>query len=46
MRRAGSVEVRSMTSVAEGLSYESPRGTVEVRAGTYSSGCSWPQTTA
>ena len=31
MRRAGSVEVRPMTSVAEGLSYESPRGTVELR---------------
>jgi urea transport system substrate-binding protein len=31
MGRAGSVEVRPMTSVAEGLSYESPRGTVEVR---------------
>jgi ABC-type branched-subunit amino acid transport system substrate-binding protein len=31
MRRAGSVEVPSMTSVSEGLSYESPRGTVELR---------------
>ncbi len=31
MRRAGSVEVRPMTSVSDGLSYESPRGTVEVR---------------
>ena len=31
MRRAGSVEVRSMTSVAEGLSYESPHGSVELR---------------
>jgi ABC-type branched-subunit amino acid transport system substrate-binding protein len=31
MRRAASVEVRPMTSVAEGLSYESPRGTVELR---------------
>ena len=31
MRRAGSVEVLPMTSVAEGLSYESPRGTVELR---------------
>ena len=31
MGRAGSVEVRPMTSVAEGLSYESPRGTVELR---------------
>nr|WP_232666586.1 substrate-binding domain-containing protein [Pseudonocardia sp. TRM90224] len=31
MRRAGSVAVRPMTAVAEGLSYESPRGTVELR---------------
>jgi urea transport system substrate-binding protein len=31
MRRAGSTGVRPMTSVAEGLSYESPRGTVQVR---------------
>ena len=31
MGRAGSVEVRPMTSVSEGLSYESPRGTVELR---------------
>lgn len=31
MRRAASVEVRPMTSVSEGLSYESPRGTVELR---------------
>jgi urea transport system substrate-binding protein len=31
MRRAGATTVGSMTSVAEGLSYESPRGTVEVR---------------
>jgi urea transport system substrate-binding protein len=31
MRRAGSAEVRPMTSVAEGLAYETPRGTVEVR---------------
>jgi ABC-type branched-subunit amino acid transport system substrate-binding protein len=31
MGRAGSVEVPSMTSVAEGLAYESPRGTVELR---------------
>src|SRR6185295_5596231 len=30
MRRAGSVEVPVMTSVSEGLSYESPRGTVEL----------------
>jgi len=30
IRRAGSVEVGSMTSVSEGLAYESPRGTVEV----------------
>lgn len=31
MRRAGSVDVAPMTAVAEGLSYESPRGTVELR---------------
>jgi hypothetical protein len=31
MRRAQSVEVASMMSVSEGLSYESPRGTVELR---------------
>lgn len=31
MGRAGSPEVRPMTSVSEGLSYESPRGTVELR---------------
>lgn len=31
MRRAGSAEVRPMTAVAEGLSYETPRGTVELR---------------
>jgi hypothetical protein len=31
MRRAGSVEVSSLTSVSEGLAYESPRGTVELR---------------
>jgi ABC-type branched-subunit amino acid transport system substrate-binding protein len=31
MRRAASVEVLPMTSVSEGLSYESPRGTVELR---------------
>jgi hypothetical protein len=31
MWRAGSAEVRSITSVAEGLFYESPRGTVELR---------------
>ncbi len=31
MRRAGSVEVPPMTSVSEGLSYETPRGTVELR---------------
>jgi urea transport system substrate-binding protein len=31
MRRAASVEVQPMTSVSEGLSYESPRGTVELR---------------
>ncbi|WP_300015072.1 substrate-binding domain-containing protein [Pseudonocardia sp.] len=31
MRRAASTEVLPMTSVAEGLAYESPRGTVEVR---------------
>ena len=31
MGRAGSAEVPSMTSVSEGLSYESPRGTVELR---------------
>jgi urea transport system substrate-binding protein len=31
MRRAGSAAVPPMTSVAEGLSYESPRGTVELR---------------
>ena len=31
MGRAGSTEVPSMTSVSEGLSYESPRGTVELR---------------
>ncbi len=30
MHRAGSAEVRPMTSVSEGLSYESPRGTVEL----------------
>lgn len=30
MRRGGSVEVPVMTSVSEGLSYESPRGTVEL----------------
>jgi len=30
MRRAGSVEVGSLTSVSEGLAYESPRGTVEL----------------
>lgn len=30
MRRAGSPEVPAMTAVAEGLAYESPRGTVEV----------------
>ncbi|MGE3288570.1 MAG: substrate-binding domain-containing protein [Pseudonocardia sp.] len=31
MRRAGSAEVSPMTSVSEGLAYESPRGTVELR---------------
>ncbi|BBF98825.1 MULTISPECIES: substrate-binding domain-containing protein [Pseudonocardia] len=31
MRRAGSTDVRSMVSVSDGLSYESPRGTVELR---------------
>lgn len=31
MRRARSVEVPSVTAVSEGLAYESPRGTVEVR---------------
>jgi ABC-type branched-subunit amino acid transport system substrate-binding protein len=31
MRRAASTEVPPMMSVAEGLSYESPRGTVQVR---------------
>lgn len=31
MRRAGETSVRSLMSVSEGLSYESPRGTVEVR---------------
>jgi ABC-type branched-subunit amino acid transport system substrate-binding protein len=31
MRRAASPDVLPMTSVAEGLSYESPRGTVELR---------------
>lgn len=31
IRRASSVDVRPMTSVAEGLSYETPRGTVELR---------------
>ena len=31
MRRARSVDVSPMTSVAEGLSYETPRGTVELR---------------
>lgn len=31
MRRAGSADVAPMTAVAEGLSYESPRGTVELR---------------
>jgi urea transport system substrate-binding protein len=31
MRRAGSTGVRPMMSVAEGLSYESPRGTVQIR---------------
>jgi ABC-type branched-subunit amino acid transport system substrate-binding protein len=31
MRRAHSAEVGSVTSVAEGLAYESPRGTVVVR---------------
>ncbi|MFC4948757.1 substrate-binding domain-containing protein [Pseudonocardia sp. GCM10023141] len=31
MRRAGSVEVPPMTSVSEGLSYETPRGTVVLR---------------
>ena len=31
MRRSGSVEVRPMTSVAEGLTYETPRGTVQLR---------------
>lgn len=31
MHRAGSADVVPMTSVAEGLSYETPRGTVELR---------------
>jgi ABC-type branched-subunit amino acid transport system substrate-binding protein len=31
MRRAASPEVPAMTSVSEGLAYETPRGTVEVR---------------
>lgn len=31
MRRAASAEVRPMTAVAEGLAYESPRGTVVLR---------------
>ncbi|GAA2547924.1 substrate-binding domain-containing protein [Pseudonocardia hydrocarbonoxydans] len=31
MHRAGSADVLPMTSVAEGLSYETPRGTVELR---------------
>lgn len=31
VRRAGSVDVPTMTAVAEGLAYEGPRGTVEVR---------------
>lgn len=31
MRRAGSVDVGSMTAVSEGLAYDSPRGTVQVR---------------
>ena len=31
MRRAGATDVRSMVSVSDGLSYESPRGTVELR---------------
>jgi urea transport system substrate-binding protein len=31
MRRADAVDVPAMTSVAEGLAYESPRGTVELR---------------
>jgi urea transport system substrate-binding protein len=31
MRRADSSEVRPMTSVSEGLAYDSPRGTVELR---------------
>jgi hypothetical protein len=31
MRRAGSTEVPAMMSVADGLTYESPRGTVELR---------------
>ena len=31
IRRAGSAEVGAMTSVAEGLTYESPRGTVEIQ---------------
>ena len=30
MRRAGATDVRSMVSVSDGLSYESPRGTVEL----------------
>lgn len=30
MRRTGSAEVAPMTAVAEGLAYDSPRGTVEV----------------
>lgn len=31
MRRAGSADVPAMMSVADGLAYESPRGTVELR---------------
>jgi ABC-type branched-subunit amino acid transport system substrate-binding protein len=31
MRRADSAEVRPMTSVSEGLTYETPRGTVQLR---------------
>lgn len=31
MRRAGSADIGPMTAVSDGLSYESPRGTVEVR---------------
>ncbi|PVZ05359.1 substrate-binding domain-containing protein [Actinomycetospora cinnamomea] len=31
MRRAGSTQVPAMMSVADGLAYESPRGTVELR---------------